>query len=252
MMPTQKYVTKTARIEMQFNKILPVVLIALAVVVGSGLVPSVHAATVTTTQLTFPSERDPVWGQGLTINIGASLPDASIPATVGLDFVGFRTGESADGSPDDRTAVYLHVYDDFGINPDGTVIGGDIGLLVGVSTNTVDLETPADSTDVIWLFNQPSISKNTTYHYILATNTSAATSGNFSNLIYSDFRVAEGNPHSGGQHYRQTGDLGDGPTSRDLFFRVQSSFSTVPEPSTFVLAALGLLSLGFYGRHRRL
>lgn len=241
-MKTVKRITRT----------LGVVLIAAGVVGGSGLASPAHAAVLTTTQPTAPSDRDPSWGQGITLNIGADLPDAAIPATVMLDFVGWRTGLPENGSPDDRTAVYLHVYDAFGINIDGSVDGGAIGSLIAVSTNTVDLETPADSTDVFWFFDGAALAKDVTYHYILATNDVAATSADFSNLIYSDFVVAYGNPHAGGQHYRQPGDLGDGPTSGDLFFRVQSSFNVVPEPSTLALVGIGCTALlGYRSRKRR-
>ncbi len=210
-----------------------------------------EAVVLTTTQSTAPSTADPVWGQGLTLNIGADLPDGSIPPFVNLDFVGLRTGDPTGGSPSDRTAVYLHVYDNFGINPDGSVNGAAIGNLIDVSTNTVDLEAAAPTTDVFWFFSGPLLSKSTTYHYILANTASAATSGDFSNLVYSEFVTAYGNVHTGGQHYRQTGDLGDGPTSGDLFFRVQSSFDPVPEPSTFVLGTLGLVTLGLAFRRKR-
>jgi hypothetical protein len=223
-------ITKTRRIKMRFAKVLRVSMIAVGIVGGSGSTPVVDAAVVTTSQPTSPSTTEPVWGQGLTINVGASLPDASIPATVMLNFVGWRTGTNTIGSPD-RSAVYLHVYDDFGITAGGAVDGTAIGTLVAVSTNTVNLETPAVSTDVFWYFADPSLAKNVTYHYIMASNTVAATSGDFGNLIYSDFVVATGNPHAGGQAYRQPGDT---PAS-DLYFRVQSSFSPIPEPSTFLL-----------------
>ena len=131
------------------------------------------------------------------------------------------------------------------------VNGGAIGSLLAVSTNTVDLETPVDFTDVFWFFSGAALAKDVTYHYILATDTVAAIPTDFSNLIYSDFVVAYGNPHAGGQHYRQTGDLGGGPTSGDLFFRVQSSFDAVPEPSTFTLLGIGCVALLWYRKRKR-
>jgi len=240
---------------MRFARTFSVALVVAAVVGGIGLASRAHAEIVTTVQPTAPSDRDPAWGQGITLNVGASLPDFAIPATVNLDLVGLRTGLSSAGSPDDRTAVYMHVYDNFALNLDGSVNDAAIGSLMAVSSNTVDLETPADSTDVFWFFGGAALAKDTTYHYILATDTVAAAPGSFANLIYSDFVVAYGNPHAGGQHYRQTGDLGDGPASGDLFFRVQSSFEpvAVPEPSTLTLLGIGcvaLLGLGY--RKRRI
>jgi hypothetical protein len=46
-----------------------------------------------------------------------------------------------------------------------------------------------------------------------------------------------------------TGDLGSGPVSQDLFFRVQSTIA-VPEPSTAVLSLFGLALLAGRGRRR--
>ena len=116
--------------------------------------------------------------------------------------------------------------------------------MIAVSTNTQDLQTPPDETDVMWSFAGPALAKDVTYHYIMADDTVEATSD--SNLIFSDLIVATGDPHPGGQYYPQDGDV----TSRDLFFRVQSSFSdvAVPEPSTF---ALGLWLLGLVAWRRR-
>jgi hypothetical protein len=68
------------------------------------LVPSAQALVIQAVQPTSSGGTDPVWGQGITINIGATLPDAMIPASVALDFVGFRTGDASIGSAD-RSAV---------------------------------------------------------------------------------------------------------------------------------------------------
>ncbi|NQT37735.1 MAG: PEP-CTERM sorting domain-containing protein, partial [Planctomycetes bacterium] len=38
----------------------------------------------------------------------------------------------------------------------------------------------------------------------------------------------------------------------NVWFNQQSVAAAVPEPSTFALAALGLLGLGWYGRRRRM
>lgn len=244
--PMEKPIMETTRIAMKFAKTLCVALMTVGVVGGSGLAPLADAAVVTTTQPTSPSNAEPVWGQGITINVGADLADALIPATVNLDFAGWRIGDASVGSAD-RTAVRMHIYDAFGINGDGTVNGAAIGGLVAYSTNTVNLQAAADGTDVFWFFSGAALSKNTLYHYILADNTIAATLGDFSNLIFSDLVVATANPYAGGQAYVQTGDQ---PLD-DLFFRVQSSFEAVPEPSTLILAALGLVSFGLVALWRR-
>lgn len=229
----------------RFTTALNGALIIAGIASGSIVAPRAEAIVIQTTQPTSSSTPEAVWGQGLTINIGASLPDALIPPIVNLDFVGFRTGDPGVGSPG-RTAVRLHVYDGFALNGDGTVNAGAIGSLVAVSSNTVNLEAAAPSTDVIWFFDDP-ISKSATYHYILANNTTAATSTDFSNLLFSELQVANSNPYAGGQAYVQPGDE---PT-HDLFFRVISSFEPVPEPSALSLTVLGLLSLGPISRRRR-
>jgi hypothetical protein len=218
-----------------------------------GAVLAIGAPASATTFLTVQSASggggEPVWGQSLTLNVGATLPDSSIPPTVLLDFVGFRIGDSGIGSPG-RTTVYLHIYDSFGITAGGAVDGSAIGNLLAVSINTQDLETPvAPGTDVIWTFAQPALAKDVEYFYVLADDPFAATAGDFSNLVYSDLQVGDANPHGGGQAFHQTGDLGNGPASQDLFFRVQSTLP-VPEPSTAVLSLFGLALLAGRGRRR--
>ena len=126
----------------------------------SSCLPVGFAATVTTFQLTSDGGSDPVWGQGITINVNSSPPDALIPPNVALEFVGLRMGDPNVGSPG-RTAAYLHIYDAFGIDAGGAVDGSAIGNLVAVSTNTVNLETAGPSTDVFWLFDGPVLAKDT-------------------------------------------------------------------------------------------
>lgn len=208
-----------------------------------------QALTIQTVQLTSSGDAEPVWGQSLTINVGATIPDASIPPVVSLDLVGFRTGDASIGSAD-RGNVYLHIYDGFGITAGGAVDGSAIGNLIAVSTNSLDLELAAPSTDAIWFFDGPSLAKDVPYYYVMASDTTAATSASFGNLVYSDLEVGAPNPHAGGRAFHQTGDFGDGPTSEDLFFRVLSS-EPVPEPGTASLLGLGLALLAARSRTRR-
>jgi hypothetical protein len=208
-----------------------------------------QAITIQTVQFTSGGVTAPVWGQSLTINIGATVPDISIPPTVALEFVGFRTGDPGIGSPG-RSSVYLHVYDGFGITPGGAIDGPAIGNLIAVSNNSLNLEVFAPATDASWFFDLPLLAKDVPYYYVLANTDTAALPGDFSNLVYSDMEIGAANPYAGGQGFHQTGDLGSGPTSQDLFFRVVSS-TPVPEPGTAVLTAIGLAVLGARGRRDR-
>jgi hypothetical protein len=221
-------------------------LLAAILVATAGAVSGIAAPAAATTFFTVQSASggggEPVWGQSLTLNVGATLPDSSIPPTVLLDFVGFRIGDASIGSPG-RSAVYLQIYDSFGITAGGAIDGSAIGNLVAVSIDTQDLEAPAaPGTDVLWNFAQPALAKDVEYFYVLSSDPFAATPGDFSNLVYSDLQVGDANPHGGGQAFHQAGDLGSGPASQDLFFRVQSTLP-VPEPSTGVLSLLGLALL---------
>ena len=187
-----------------------------------------------------------MWGQSLTINVGATVADSLIPAIVSLDFVGWRTGDPLIGSAD-RTSVYLHVYDSFSITAGGAV--NTVGNLIAVSTNAVNLELVPTATDVSWFFGLPNIAKDIPYFYVMASDTTAASTGDPSNLVYSDLETGINNPHAGGQSFNQTGDLGSGPTSHDLFFRVVT-MTPIPEPSTFSLCALGLVMTGISRRSK--
>jgi len=213
---------------------------ALALLLLVAALPA-QALTMQTVQFTSGGGADPVWGQSITLNVGATVADALIPPTMALEFVGFRTGDPGIGSPG-RSSVYLHVYDGFGITPGGAIDGSAIGNLVGVSTNALNLEVLAPGTDASWFFGLPLLAKDTPYFYVMANTVSAATAADFSNLVYSSMEVGVANPHGGGQAFHQTGDLGSGPASEDLFFRVVSS-SPVPEPGTAILTGLGLALL---------
>lgn len=207
-----------------------------------------QAITIQTVQFTTGGGADPVWGQSLTINVGATVADALIPATVALEFAGFRTGDPGIGSAS-RSSVYLHVYDSFGITAGGGIDGSAIGSLIGVSTNSLNLEVLSPGTDASWVFGLPLLAKDAPYYFVMANTTAAATPGDFSNLVYSSMEVGVANPHGGGQAFHQTGDLGSGPASEDLFFRVVSS-TPVPEPGTFTLTALALALMVATGRRR--
>ena len=213
---------------------------ALAFVLLVAAIPA-QALTMQTVQFTSGGGADPVWGQSITLNVGATVADALIPPTMALEFVGFRTGDPGIGSPG-RSSVYLHVYDNFAITAGGAIDASSIGNLVAVSTNALNLEVAAPGTDASWFFDLPILAKDTPYFYVMANTVDAALPTAYGNLVYSSMEVGVSNPHGGGQAFHQTGDLGSGPTSEDLFFRVVSS-TPVPEPGTALLTGLGLAIL---------
>ena len=59
--------------------------VSAALILGAvilGVAPQARALVFQTVQPTASSLSDPVWGQGITLNVGATVPDASIPSTV--------------------------------------------------------------------------------------------------------------------------------------------------------------------------
>lgn len=234
---------------MRLSKTLRTALVTTSVLVGLGAAGSARALSVQTVQFLDGAGGQPVWGQGITINVGATVADSLITPTVDLQFVGFRIADPTVGSPG-RTSVYLHVYDDFGITAGGAVDPSAIGNLIGVSTNALNLEIAAPSSDLSWFFSGVVIAKDATYHYVLANDTVAATSTSYGNLLYSELETGAPNPHGGGQPYVETGDVGGGPSSPDVYFRVVSETVTVPEPSAPILTGLGVLGLATARRRR--
>ncbi|GEM_PF-4181279 len=205
------------------------------------LAGSASAIPVQTVQNVSSGDAAPVWGQSLTINVGATVPDALITPTVALDFVGFRTGDPGIGSAS-RSTVFLHVYTDFDIDLLGAVVPGSIGSPVAVSSNSLDLEVLAPGTDASWFFGGELLQKDIPYFYVMANSATPATSSVFSQLVFSDMEVGEPNPHAGGQAYHEAGDMGGGPLSQDVYFRVVTQ-TVVPEPGTALPLGLGLAGL---------
>lgn len=143
----------------------------------------------------------PVWGQSITINVGSTINDGAIPQTVGLRQVSFQT--SGSGQPAVKPVAYLHVYDGFGTDGNGAVT--NIGNLMAISTNTVDFGVVSTLEEVTWYFADDELDKTTGYFYILATNTTAATMGDSSNLAGAGFELNTGNPYAGGQAWQANG-----------------------------------------------
>lgn len=164
------------------------------------------------------NQAGPMFGQGITINIGANTNDAAIPNPVALQQVSFQNSSSGSGAA--SNVVYLQVYDAFvtdGQSPTSTPT--TIGNLIAVSTNTVDLGAAAALDQLIWLFDNDELDKATEYFYILSTTTTAATVLDWSNLATGAFELEVGNPYTGGDAIRANGDT----TDWDMEFEVITS-----------------------------
>ncbi|GAA5493903.1 PEP-CTERM protein-sorting domain-containing protein [Rubritalea squalenifaciens DSM 18772] len=198
------------------------------------------AATIVTSYGTVTGANDgdqagPMFGQGITVNVGADTADASIPSTVYLDQLSFQSTSSGVGIG--TATVYIHVYDAFDV--DGTNAPSVIGNLVAVSSTTIDLSAVGANETMTWDFAGEGIDKSSTYYYVLATDTNAATVGDSANLTGSGFELNTGNQYTGGQGYRANGTT----TDWDLEFELVTS-TAVPEPSsTALLGCVGVLAL---------
>ena len=135
-----------------------------------------------------------------------------------------------------------------------------IGAVSGTSFTAFASESftqDADSNvDDYWTFTLDSpvtLSANTLYGFDLAMNSS--TTGWQSGIPY--MRQGANTLYTGGQAYRSQVNAQSTPTfsliNGDKIFHLNMATPTaaVPEPSTFALAALGLLGLAWFGRRRR-
>lgn len=197
------------------------------------------AATVTTSYSTVSGPDDnnqagPMWGQGITVNVGADTPDGSIPTTVYITELSFQYSSSNSGG---LPGGYIHVYDNFATDGTGAITA--IGNLVAVSNETT-FGALTGGEQLTWTFDGTAgIDKSTTYYYISAIDTTAATVGSNGNLIGAGYELDVGNPYSGGQAYRGNG----GQSDWDMAFELKTETVPVPEPSSAALLGLGGLAL---------
>lgn len=212
--------------------------IAIASIASTASAASIVTSYGTVTGGNDGNQAGPMFGQGITVNNGADTADGSIPASVYLKDVTFQTTSSTTGLGTSTTA-YIHVYDAFAVDGDNTP--STIGNLVTVSTNFIDLSSAVSNGALTWTFDgATAISKSTTYHYILASSTTAATVGDSSSLTTHAFELNTGNPYTGGQAFRANGPTNDW----DMEFALTTDTVAVPEPSSVLLtlvAGLGLL-----------
>jgi len=209
---------------------------SLAALAVAGL--SANGATVVTSYSTVTGADDnnqagPMFGQSITVNVGADTADGSIPATVYLTELSFQYSSSASGGT--LSNAYIHVYDAFAVDGDNTP--STIGNLVAVSTSTVS--SGAANGTLTWTFGGDAISKSTAYTYVFASTTTAQTVADSSGLVGAGIELNTGNPYTGGRAFRANGTT----TDWDFAFEMKTSTTPVPEPSAALLGGLGLLAL---------
>ncbi|MGB1261148.1 MAG: hypothetical protein ACPG6P_13980 [Akkermansiaceae bacterium] len=177
------------------------------------------------------NQAGPMFGQSITVNVGADTADASIPPTVYIEELSFQYSSSASGGAPD--GVYIHVYDAFAV--DGSANPTTIGSLVAVSTNTVDMSALSGNEQLTWTFTgADAIAKGTSYAYIFASDTTAATVGNDGNLLGIGAELDVGEPYTGGQAFRANGTQSDW----DMAFELKTNTVAVPEPSSTALLSM--------------
>ena len=202
-----------------------------------------NAAQVITSNGTVSGADDanqagPMWGQQITVNIGADTADGSITPTVYIEELSYQYSSSASGGvPGD----FMHVYS--GFVTDGTGAITSIGTLIAVS-NDANFGTLAGGDQLTWTFGgdaADAISKSTQYMFVSASDTTAGTVGNgLGNLVGGGYELATTNPYSGGDTLRGNG----GTTGWDQDFELKTNtVVAVPEPSSTALLGLGGLAL---------
>lgn len=186
------------------------------------------------------NQAGPMFGQGITINVGADINDCDIPQTVFLQEVSFQASSSGFNAST-KPVAYLHVYDNFGT--DGTTAPSVVGNLIAVSTNALDFSTVSPLDTLTWQFAGNTLDKSTRYHYVIAVGTTAATAGSSADLNPTAFELQIGNPYLGGQAWAANR-FSSAAADWDFEFKVVTSGvdTTAPivtPPSDVLLVAFG-------------
>tara|TARA_B110000908_G_scaffold167669_1_gene221032 strand:- start:558 stop:1229 length:672 start_codon:yes stop_codon:yes gene_type:complete len=208
---------------------------------------AVNAAQVITSNGTVSGADDanhagPMWGQQITVNVGADTADGSITPTVFIEELSYQYSSSASGGvPGD----FMQVYSDFVTDGAGAITS--IGTLIAVS-NDANFGVLAGGDQLTWTFGGDAldaISKSTQYMFVSASDAVAATLLSNGNLIGGGYELATTNPYAGGDSLRGNG----GNTGWDQDFELKTNTVAVPEPSSTAL--LGLAGLALILRRRK-
>jgi hypothetical protein len=176
-------------------------------------------------------------GQSFTPSVGMVDDPGASTTTIDLVSISFWAGGGGNTTSD---TTYLLI---FSAKP-STTSGSDVGL-VGSSTNFLDLSPiPSSGTQMTWTFNNLTLDYGTT-HFAVFSSSNTGTSAFGLQLQKGGSAGPTANPYTGGGAL--DGSYGAN-TVQDAKF-LATFANPVPEPSTALLGALGMLALLRRRRH---
>ena len=173
-------------------------------------------------------------GQTFTPNVGI-LPDPGTVST--LDLTAFSLFRGGSGASAASATTFLNIYDG---DP------GSGGTFVGSSSNSINTVGIGSGTEMAWTFDNLTLDYTIEYWAVMSSTSSAGTLDiGVSLQINGPLSVYAGGAGLIAGQVKASGD-------RDTRFNAtfENSPSSSPEPSTFVLATLGLVGL-CTGRRRK-